>query len=259
MYVADLTLLQWVVICASAVLVGLSKAGFGTGAGVLAVPLMAAALGPADMLAVMLLVLIAGDLLTLMHYPRVHDRRSLATLVPGLLVGVALGAVALGWFLQLPHSRLWMKRMVGFLAVGFAAVQFYRMARERRLGLESAPYRPRVWHGIALGAGAGLTSTLAHAGGPLVALFLLPQRLGRRVFVGTLVKYFFVGNVVKLIPYCQNHLMTRSSLMVALLLLPCVVVGTLIGAGLNKKFDDRVFRLVVCCLALAAGLYLLSG
>ncbi len=144
MGIADLTILQWSAAAIAAALVGLSKAGFGTGAGLLAVPLMVTVLGPADMLSVMLLVLITGDLFSLAHYPREHDTRNLAILIPGLLVGIAVGTFALDWFLGLPDARLWMKRLVGFLSVAFVGVQFYRMARERRLAAPGGVYKPRV-------------------------------------------------------------------------------------------------------------------
>jgi uncharacterized membrane protein YfcA len=259
MGIGDLTTWQWLAAGAAAVLVGLSKAGFGSGAAILAVPLMAAALGPAMMLAVMLLVLIIGDVFSVVHYLDEHDRRNLLILVPGLLVGIGAGYFALGWFLNLHDGELWMKRLIGFSCVAFVGVQFYRTVRERQLWVESAPYRPRAWHGVGLGAFAGLTSTLAHAGGPMIDLFLLPQKLEKRIFVGTVIKYFFIGNLVKLIPYFEQGLMTRQAAFLSLLLLPCVVLGTLSGVHLNRKFSDRAFRTVVYSLAFGIGLYLLSG
>jgi uncharacterized membrane protein YfcA len=257
MGIDELTILQWILAGASALLVGLSKAGFGTGAAILAVPLMATILDPADMLPVMLLVLISGDVLTLPHYVRSRDRRSLATLVPGMLAGIVLGALALDGFLALPGSRVWMRRMIGGVSVAFVLLQLYRMARENQLGSPIQPYRPRVWHGVSIGALAGAASTLAHAGGPLVALFLLPQKLDRRVFVGTLVRFFFVANVVKLVPYARQGLMTSSRCLLGLLLLPCVVGGSLVGAWMNRRFSDRAFRLAVYGLAFAVGMHLL--
>jgi hypothetical protein len=250
---------QWVGAAVAALLVGLSKAGFGAGAGILAVPLMATVLGPSDMLPVMLLVLIIGDVFSVVHYVKAHDRRNLLMLVPGLVAGVAVGSLVLGWFRALPESELWLQRLVGVLSVGFVLLQFGRMARERRLGRPAAAYRPRVWHGVGIGAAAGLTSTLAHAGGPVIALFLLPQQLGRRVFVGTVIKYFFVGNLVKLIPYWRQGLMTAPNAMLSLALLPFVLAGSLAGVYLNRRFSDRAFRLVVYGLAFGFGLYLLSG
>ncbi len=255
----DLSAWQWVGVSAAAVLVGLSKAGFGAGAGILAVPLMTAVLGPAGMLPVMLLVLITGDVFSIVHYPDKCDGRNLAMLVPGLLGGVLAGSVALGWFLGLPAGDLWMRRLVGLLSVAFVGVQLYRIDRERRLGLVDGVYRPRIWHGVGLGTCAGFTSTLAHAGGPLVALFLLPQKLEKGVFVGTVVRYFLVGNVVKLAPYLWKGLFTLDRLALAGALVPCVVAGTLVGVYLHRRFSDKGFRLLVYTLALCVGAYLLSG
>lgn len=259
MALPDLTTVQWILSGFSALLVGLSKAGFGTGAGILAVPLMAAVLGPAEMLPVMLLVLITGDVLSVAHYLRVHDRRNLYMLVPGLLVGIVLGMVVLDWFLGLPNSRLWMRRMIGGISVTFVALQLWRTVLERRSGLPGSPFRPHAWQGVSLGACAGVTSTLAHAGGPLVALFLLPQKLERRPFVGTLLKYFFVGNMVKLVLYTHKGLMQWNHLALALVLVPAVVLGALLGVRMNRRFSDRVFRFAVYCLASAVGLYLLCA
>ena len=253
---AELTLWQWVGVGVSALLVGLSKAGFGTGAGLLAVPLMALILGPAQMLPVMLLVLITGDVFSVGHYLRKHDVRALCMLMPGLLLGVGAGYVALDWFLALPNAEAWMKRLIGGLSMAFVAVQCLRIAQERRLGAAADPYRPRTWHGVAVGACAGLTSTLAHAGGPLIALFLLPQRMEKRLFVGTMIKYFFVGNLVKLIPYFQRGLMTSQSALLGLMLVPAVVLGTLLGLYLHGKFSDRAFRATIYGVAFLTGLYL---
>jgi len=255
----ELTFWQWMGAAVSALLVGLSKAGFGAGAGLLAVPLMVSVLGPADMLPVMLLVLITGDVFSLLHYPRDHDRRNLAMLVPGLLLGVALGYLALDWFLALPQSEQWMKRLIGGFCIVFVLVQLFRFGWAARSGVRWEPYRPRLWHGLGLGAGAGLSSTLAHAGGPLLTIFLLPQELDKRTFVGTTVRYFFIGNVAKLVPYTLEGLMTRPNLLLSALLLPAVVAGTFSGVYLHDKFSDRAFRLVVYGLAFLLGIYFVTA
>jgi uncharacterized membrane protein YfcA len=255
----ELTAWQWAGAVVAALLVGMSKAGFGAGAGLLAVPLMTYVLGPANMLSVMLLVLITGDVFSIIHYPKDHDRRNLAMLVPGLLIGIWLGSLALDWFLRLPDSALWMKRLIGAVCMVFVLVQLARMARSRRSGRRAQPYRPRVWHGVGVGACAGVTSTLANAGGPLLTIFLLPQELEKRVFVGTTIVYFMVGNLVKLVPYTRAGLMTHQNLLLAALLLPAVVAGTFSGLYLHRKFSDRSFRLLIYVLALLFGVFFLAG
>jgi len=259
MLLPELTLWQWTGAAIAASLVGLSKAGFGAGAGLLAVPLMTAVLGPANMLPVMLLVLITGDVFSVLHYLKKHDTRNLAILIPGLLVGIWVGYNALGWFQELPNGELWLGRVIGFLAVALVVIQLYRFRRERSDPDNLVAYQPRTWHGVGLGTLAGFTSTLAHAGGPLVLLYLLPQKLEKEIFVGTIIKYFFVGNVVKLIPYFHQGLFTVPRAVLAGVLVPAVVLGTLAGVLLNRKFGDRTFRAVVYVLAACVGVYLLFG
>jgi len=259
MGLGDLTLWQWGGAVTAALLVGLSKAGFGTGAGLLAVPLMVAVLGPETALSIMLLVLITGDVFSLIHYRREHDTRVLAMLIPGLVLGVVGGSLVLDWFRELPGGEVWMKRVIGLISIAFVGIQGLRSVQERRLGEGAAAYRPAVAHGVALGAAAGVTSTLAHAGGPLIALFLLPQKLPKKVLVGTMLKYFFVGNLIKLVPYSLQGMMTAQNGLIGLALVPAVVVGTLLGLYLQGKFSDRAFRLTVYGLALLLGLYFLLG
>ncbi len=259
MVLPELSAMQWAGAALAAALVGLSKTGFGAGAGLVAVPLMTTVLGPLGMLPVMLLVLIAGDLFSVVHYLRLHDTRNLLLLLPGLVVGVGAGYAALHWFRGLEAADLWLRRMIGFLAVGFVLFQFYRFRRAGRSAGTPGVYRPRLWHGTGIGACSGLTSTLAHAGGPLIVLYLLPQKLGRKVFVGTIIKFFFVANLLKLVVYLHGGLYSAARGGLALALVPPVVVGTFVGRYLNTRFSDRAFRLFIYCLALCLGLYLLSG
>ena len=61
-----------------------------------------------------------------------------------------------------------------------------------------------------VGAAAATSSTLAHAAGPIIALYLLPQRLDRQLFVGTCAIYFFILNTAKLPPYYFSGMFSRD-------------------------------------------------
>jgi len=150
-----------------------------------------------------------------------------------------------------------MRRAIGVICTVFVCIQLHGFFRERREDVRSQPYRPRLWHGVGIGTIAGLTSTLAHAAGPLIALFLIPQKLGRRLFVGTCVTYFFIGNLAKLYPYLQGGVINRQTWSMSLVLVPCVVIGTVLGALLNRRINDRIFTLIILCLALGTGIYLI--
>ena len=258
----ELATLNWVALFLSALLVGLTKAGFGAGAGILAVPLMTVALGGSeDMLPIMLPVLICGDVFSIIHYPKQKDWRNLRMLVPSCVVGVGLGWVALvvlkSWAgAEKGRLSAVLDPLVGGICLGFLIVQVWRYFREGKLTERAEPYRPKLWHGLALGTAAGLTSTLSHAAGPLVALFLLPQKLDKRVFVGTAVTYFFFGNAVKFIPYGVEGMFSAARLWTSAVLLPAVVAGTFLGLLLHRKFSGRAFTLVIYTCTFAAVLKL---
>jgi hypothetical protein len=254
----DLSLLQWVLIGLSASLIGLSKAGFGVGAGLVAVPLMVHVLGAGQGLGFMLLVLIVGDLTSLPHYPGEWDRRNLPALLPGLVLGVAAGWGVLSFFDSLAQGELWLARSVGALCVLFVGLQVAREVMSRRASEDTSGWRPPRALGVGVGAGAGLSSTLAHAGGPVIALYLLPQALGRRVFVGTVLRYFFAANLLKLFPYIFQDKITVESLLLAVCVAPVVLGGAVAGARLNRLCSDRAFRWIIYVVALAAGLTLLA-
>ncbi|MFW6280118.1 MAG: sulfite exporter TauE/SafE family protein [Planctomycetota bacterium] len=265
----ELTILSWALVTTAALLVGLSKAGFGAGAGILAVPLMTIGLGSAtEMLPVLLPVLIIGDIFSIIHYTGEKDWKNLLMLIPGCLLGVGGGWLALSLLGDLDQLRVvgtsmtgddLLQRAVGIICVGFVLLQFWRSYRRSRTPDRLEAFRPRLWHGIGLGGAAGLTSTLAHSAGPLVALYLLPQKLDKRIFVGTTVTYFFIGNLIKLIPFTAEGLFTSARLWTSAILAPAVIVGTFVGVFLNRKLDDRVFVLIIYVLAMGAGLKLLLG
>src|SRR5207247_382525 len=101
-------------------------------------------------------------------------RRCVGVLLPPALLGIAFG----GELLRVIPSDL-LVRVIGLLALVFGGAQ---LSQARRAPSPDAP-RFRPWVGAALGFGAGVTSTLAHLGGVLTTIFLLPQRLGPACFV----------------------------------------------------------------------------
>lgn len=72
------------------VLTGLAKGGF-SGIGLLSLPLMALVVSPVTAAAIMLPLLIAQDVVSVWSYRRDFDRRNLATLAPGALLGILVG------------------------------------------------------------------------------------------------------------------------------------------------------------------------
>lgn len=290
----------WPALFVSALVVGVSKAGFGAGVGILAIPLMAIAVGSEKMLGLLLPVLILGDLFSVVHYTRSYDGRSLAGLLAGCAPGVACGMVLLGWFRGLGHGARILDGAVGVLCVVFVALQAGLALRRRPSsaalgpgtsggtrgegdtpralsnssspagGEEAkasagggasacAPSSGRTALAVAVGLAAGIASTLSHAAGPLVAMFLLPAGFDKRVFVGTTAWFFLGCNLMKLGPFIHSGLVTAEAALCLAYIAPAVVAGTLLGAWLNRKVSPRAFNAIVYALVFATGLRLALG
>ncbi len=231
------------------ILIGIAKAGFASGVGALATPLFCLAVDPRQAVGVLLPVLCACDMVALVYYRRLCALRPLVICLPG-----AVGGVAAGGFLLGSLSDTLLKQIVGAIAIFFVV---YRVA-SYLAGRTAVAWKPGIPAGSALGACAGFLSTLAHAAGPIMAAYLLPQNLGRRVYVGTSVVFFAILNAVKLIPYAHLDLLTAPNLLFSLALLPVVPLGVWLGVWSNRKISERAFLIVVYVLLFLAGLRLLG-
>ena len=173
-------------------------------------------------------------------------------LLPFLLFGVLLGAF---FFQAVVNQKRILELGIAVIALGFVAFQLSRNALFARL----AHHKPgRTW-GIILGTLAGFTSMIAHVGGPLVTIYLLPQKLTRDLFVGTSVLLFFITNVVKLLPYSLLGLLHIGNFMVILVLLPFTFIGTRLGIILNRYFSEVIFSRFIYLLLALTGFQLLFG
>ena len=243
-HAATLPLAFWLLAVIATLLFGMSKAGFGGAAGSLGVPLMALAVPAPFAAAVMLPILLAIDLIGLVVFRGKADTANLRIILPGAMIGVALG-----WLTFSHVDARWIKLLIGIEAIAFALDRF-RAARNAAIAVPSAPtFLPGIlWSGV-----AGFTSFISHAGGPPIMQYLMPQNMDKMRLVGTTVIFFTAVNFAKLGPYAQLGLVDLSNLAVSLLLAPAIPVGYFVGYRLLQAVDMRGFNLVTAWTLLAAG------
>jgi uncharacterized protein len=210
-------------------LTGLSKSGFASGFGSLAVPLMALAIPVPQAVAIMLPLLAVMDATGLVALWRERDRTLLRLLVPAGLCGIVLGTL-----LFRVMSPPLVATVVGATTLAFLAIRRLHPPRA------DAPPPPR-WRGWLLGTMSGFTSFIAHAGSPPVAFYVLPLRLSPVQFTATMAVFFAAINASKWIPYAALGLIDLPNMSAALVLMPLAPLGVWAGARLVRLIRPVLF------------------
>lgn len=227
-------------------LMGISKGGFGSGAGLFATPLMALTVPIPQAAAIMLPILIAMDITGLWAYRGRYSRENLKLILAGGVIGIAIGALTFRYL-----SDAWIRVILGAMSIAFVAQRYLARA-------SSGTAAPRsTAKGFFWSAASGVTSTIAHAGGPPLSIYLLPQRLEKSVLVGTTVVFFAVVNVVKLVPYAWLGLFDTRNLWTSAVLIPLAPVGIFLGVKLMRRLSEAIFYRVCYSVLLLVGAKLL--
>ena len=269
--------LTWTVVVVgtfAAAIFGVSKAAV-PAVGSFGAALLATVLPPVASTGVVLPVLIVGDLIALGMYARHVDVRILVRLLPAVTVGLALGF----WMVRSAGTGA-SGRVIGVLLLLSGLGELLRRRKAARAlelagpagvagvepeaapaGPAAPPARPvdRSPMSIALGVGAGFSTMVANAGGPMMTLYLLRLGVTQRAFLGTVAWFFFVVNVLKVPLSVGLGLITPASLVISAALVPGIVVGALAGRRLAAAMSPEVFATVALVATSAAGVWLVVG
>lgn len=232
----------------AALLIGISKSGFISGIGSLAVPLMALTLPVPQAAAITLPLLMLADVTGLQQLWRERDMALLKLLLPPGLAGIGLG-----WLMFGVLSPKTVGALVGLLTLVFLA---QRLLFPPRGDARTFP-RPV---GLALALTSGFTSFISHAGGPPISAYLLPMRLEPRRMAGTAAVFFAAINAAKVIPYATLGLIDLRNVLTSLVLMPLAPIGVWLGVQALKRIDSRLFyRLAYAGMALTGAKLLWDG
>ena len=247
----------WVFTAAAVVVQGISKSGFAGGAGIVSLPLMMLVMPAEKVVATLLPLLILLDMNAIYHHR--HNRiwkHILAIYVPAV-VGILAGAAAWWWAGRegIEQYESPIRRFVGVIAILFglyilAKEASMRWVEEHRTGVKTA------W---AAGLFAGFSSTIAHAAGPVVSLFMYSKGMGKSLFVGTVAWTFTLINLTKLPFYLGLGLIDFSVLRFDAVLIPLIPIGSFLGHWMHHRVSEKIFTRVILVLTLAAGVQLVAG
>lgn len=227
-------------------IVGISKGGFAGGLGLLGVPMIALMISPLQAAGIMLPILIAMDMIGTWAYRKSFHRENLLILVPGAAIGILIGALTASLV-----TDAFVRLLVGTIAISFALnhwIGHWTGQHSTRTAQPVNRTKGGFW-----GAVGGFTSFVAHAGGPPFQVYMLPQKLDKRLYVGTSVMFFTSVNLIKLPPYALLGQLDAGNLATSAMLLPIAPLGILAGIRLLHVIPEKPFYRVAYVLLFLVG------
>lgn len=236
----DLPLWKWLLGACCAFNVGVAKTGV-PGLGILVIPLFVFTVGDARLSAGWLLpILISADVFAVFYYRRHAAANRLFSLLPWVIAGLAAGAYVLRF------NDAVLRPLVG--GIIFVMLCIYLL---RKRSVNPIPTEGAFYTGF-YGCFAGFATTIANAAGPVMNIYLLTKKLSREEFVATGAWFFFVVNLTKVPIYLSHNMISRSSLIFDLMLLPATIGGALVGRKVLAWMPEKVFEYSVIGLTFLA-------
>lgn len=115
--------------------------------------------------------------------------------------------------------------------------------------------------GSSVGLLAGFTTMIGNLAGPFANLFFLSTKIPKNEFIGTSAWAFFIINNVKVPLHIWSWgTINMETLSINLKLLPCIVLGFVVGIKLVDYFSEKFFRqFILAVTALGAILIFLKN
>ncbi|HAL45950.1 MAG TPA: hypothetical protein DCP47_08570 [Phycisphaerales bacterium] len=241
----DFSKIQWLMLCVCAFLVGLNKTAL-PGVGIIVVPLMATFFLARASTGLLLPILALADLFAVAYYHRHANWRIIMKLLPAAILGIAAGSFIIR---RIDDETL--RPIIGIIVLVMLALNYLR---EKHLKQDFSDSR---MFAISMGFIAGITTQLANAAGPVMAIYLLAMNLPKFEFIGTGAWYFLILNWLKMGIFATEGRITTQIIAADIAMLPFIAAGAIFGIYILKKVPQKWFNIIVLVLAAAAAIKLL--
>lgn len=244
----DFSMLQWMLLAACAVLVGMSKVGV-PGVSMLVVPTLAIIFGGKASTGILLPMLMMADIFGVSYYHRHAEWKYLWKLLPWAFIGVGIAL----WVGEVVNDE-WFKNIMAilvFLCIGLM------LWKDRQKGTQLFP--DTWWFAALMGVLGGFATMIGNVAGPIFAIYLLAMHLPKNNFIGTRAWFFLIINFSKFpLHIFVWKTIDRHTLILNVLMLPAIAVGAFLGVKLVKQISDKLYRTaVIIVTALSAFLLLI--
>lgn len=245
---ADLTPATLTLLIVTTLVAGLARGFSGFGAALIFMPVASALIGPRLAAPVILIIDAVTTLGLVPGAFRRADRREVAVMSLGALIGVPSGVYLLTHLA--PLTIRW--AIIGICAALLALL----LTGGRYHGRPKAPLT------IGVGALSGLFSGASQVGGPPVIAYWLGGAIPANIVRANIVLYFEVSTALTLINYLIGGLFVSALVPLCLMTAPAYGLGLWAGTRLFGVASEVAFRricLALIALAVVIGLPLLDG
>ncbi len=222
-----------------------TKGAFGGGFAILGIPLLALVMDPISAGALLAPMFCLSDIFAYRYWKAsTWSKPDLMLLVPAQIAGMGLG-----FFVMRYADRNLVAIAIALITLVFAGLWF-------KGGGRVVPGPRSKVKGTVAGVASGVSSMIAHAGGPPVAMYLLPLGLSKAAYAGTTFMYFMVANFLKVIPWLLLAEPSRDLWTLMALCVPVIPLGVWAGWHLHARVDQKVLYRLCYGLLVLVGLKL---
>ena len=242
----ELTFLEITLFALVGMLIGMSKVGI-SGAGMIAVPILAIIFGGKDSSGIMLPILIMADLFVTTYYRKHTEWAHLRKLLPPSIIGVILGTIV---GQTIPDTSF--KLIMGIIILVSICILLW-------LEFSKSKWVPAgYWFASLIGICVGFTTMVGNLAGSVMALYLLAHNMPKNKFIGTAAWFFITINLLK-VPFhvFSWKTITWNTLLLDLTLLPVIALGALIGIQIVKRLSEQVYRYFIIVMTIVASIFMI--
>ena len=237
---------QFFVFLVVAVLVGMSKTGV-HGAGMIALPLLAAVFGGRLSTGIILPLLCIADVMGVWYYHRHTSWKHLRKLFPWAMLGTVIGT-----YVGVIINDEVFKIVMGVIIVGSVVIMIWL----ERANQKNIPDHPIF--SATTGVLGGFTSMVGNLAGSVMAVYFLSIRFPKNEFIGTSAWFFMVMNWFK-VPFHVFAWKTINvnTFLLDLAMLPLIVLGAYLGSLIVKNLQERAYRWFIIGMTLVAAVLMI--
>ena len=203
------------------------SASAGLGGSLILVPTLALILGTKEGVALAALLLALNNVVKVIAYWKTLPFRKALVVIILVAVGAAIGASSL---VAAPEEVVTVAVIASFVLALIA--ERLDLSRLRRVG------------GPVLAFASGATSGFSGTSGPLKGMAIRQLDLDRAHFVGAASLASLAGDAAKTAVFAEANLLGSSSLLIALLAVPLMLLGTFGGRHINYAIGEKGYTVL---------------